>query len=501
MTAPVKPYGLGIRLGFAEGRPLYAFGTPAMTDETGGITVAGLSNAPSFPNTTLIQADYTDGLHWRAVTQPTQLTALINSSTTTIPVNSGAAIANGDSIQIDEEILLVTAGGGTTSLTATRAQNGSTAAGHANSSLVYLLDGNMRLDILPASTTQTGVITTTAQSIVGVKSFINTVNIGNPVAPGPVTALSSSGSAYSMFLYVSDGFTSLVPSASAVLSGVGDATAADIETFFRIRAFGGTGSRASYSIYDGYSNRDGIYYTNALGEEFIGGILVGTGSSSGGSGGGPISGLEIGTASDPSTGTLTLEDIHIEGGSGIGQTKLLAVGVALNNVGGGRSITSVTYNGDALTLRVSIEQSNEVIAYIFSLAVTSDVTGDIVITFGTSDSPAACAAVVVSGTSGILDNTSSGSASGTNPSVSPMPTAPGVYVMGIVATRGPLSDADGTWQNSFTDGQEDGTSEASPSDNVRICEGYKISTTADIAQAAKTGITDRPGAYVQASFK
>lgn len=66
----------------------------------------------------------------------TTLTSGINATTTTIPVTSGANFANGDYIQIDSEILLITAGGGTNSLTATRAQSGTTAATHANGATV-----------------------------------------------------------------------------------------------------------------------------------------------------------------------------------------------------------------------------------------------------------------------------------------------------------------------------------------------------------------------------
>ena len=62
----------------------------------------------------------------------TTLSAAITNVTTSIPVTSGTGFANGNYIQIDSEIMLITAGGGTTTLTATRAQLGTTAAAHAN---------------------------------------------------------------------------------------------------------------------------------------------------------------------------------------------------------------------------------------------------------------------------------------------------------------------------------------------------------------------------------
>jgi hypothetical protein len=56
----------------------------------------------------------------------------ITASTSPITVASGTNIANNDYIQIDSEILKVTAGGGTTSLTVTRGVDGTTPATHNN---------------------------------------------------------------------------------------------------------------------------------------------------------------------------------------------------------------------------------------------------------------------------------------------------------------------------------------------------------------------------------
>jgi hypothetical protein len=55
---------------------------------------------------------------------------------TTASVASGTAIVNNDYIQINTEILQVTAGGGTTTLTVTRGQLGTAAAAHTNGSTV-----------------------------------------------------------------------------------------------------------------------------------------------------------------------------------------------------------------------------------------------------------------------------------------------------------------------------------------------------------------------------
>ena len=72
----------------------------------------------------------------------TTLSAGVNNSTTTIPVTSGANISNGHYITILAEgsnaieTVLVTAGGGTASLTVTRAQLGTSASAHASGATV-----------------------------------------------------------------------------------------------------------------------------------------------------------------------------------------------------------------------------------------------------------------------------------------------------------------------------------------------------------------------------
>jgi hypothetical protein len=60
----------------------------------------------------------------------------ITNSSGTVTVASGTGIANNDYIQIDSEIMKVTAGGGTANLTITRAQDGTIAASHANGAAV-----------------------------------------------------------------------------------------------------------------------------------------------------------------------------------------------------------------------------------------------------------------------------------------------------------------------------------------------------------------------------
>jgi len=68
-----------------------------------------------------------------------------SDSDTTLTVTSGTGIANNDFILIDEEILKVT-NVATNDLTVTRAQNGTTAATHADGATVFLIEGNASSD-------------------------------------------------------------------------------------------------------------------------------------------------------------------------------------------------------------------------------------------------------------------------------------------------------------------------------------------------------------------
>lgn len=78
------------------------------------------------------------------------LSGSMTSGTTTASVTNGAQIPNGSLIQIGNEVILVTSGGGTATLTVTRAQLGTTAVVHASASTVLLIANR------PAGWTGTG---------------------------------------------------------------------------------------------------------------------------------------------------------------------------------------------------------------------------------------------------------------------------------------------------------------------------------------------------------
>lgn len=64
------------------------------------------------------------------------LNGAINNSVTSVTVTAGKQVQNGDYIRIDSEIMLVGSGGGTTSLTVTRAQLSTSAASHSDLAVV-----------------------------------------------------------------------------------------------------------------------------------------------------------------------------------------------------------------------------------------------------------------------------------------------------------------------------------------------------------------------------
>ncbi len=101
--------------------PLATVTTPVVNVYSTPVTTAGTASAC---------APVTEFLGTKVAT--TLSAAITTTTTTTIHVTSGTNILNNDFLQIGSEIMQVTLGGGTTSLTVTRGQQGTSAATHAN---------------------------------------------------------------------------------------------------------------------------------------------------------------------------------------------------------------------------------------------------------------------------------------------------------------------------------------------------------------------------------
>ena len=86
--------------------------------------------------------------------EQTVLAANITSTQTNITLAS-ARFADGDTIIIDTEQMIVTAGGGTTSLTVQRGQNGTAKATHTSGSVVYSALSYTTLKVKPVDSSGT----------------------------------------------------------------------------------------------------------------------------------------------------------------------------------------------------------------------------------------------------------------------------------------------------------------------------------------------------------
>ncbi len=94
------------------------------------VVVNTYSTPVTTPGTASACAPVTEFLGTKVAT--TLSAAITTTGQTVITVTAGTNIANGDFLQIDSEIMQVSSGGGTTSLTVTRGQQGTSAATHAN---------------------------------------------------------------------------------------------------------------------------------------------------------------------------------------------------------------------------------------------------------------------------------------------------------------------------------------------------------------------------------
>lgn len=108
------------------------------------------------------------GREFKPTTGSAALGANVTSGATTLTLTSIGDLptSNGYRILVDSEIMLVTAGAGTTSLTVTRAQNGTTAAAHSSGATVAELEarvfryaGTGSLDLAPFDLREIATVT------------------------------------------------------------------------------------------------------------------------------------------------------------------------------------------------------------------------------------------------------------------------------------------------------------------------------------------------------
>lgn len=138
------------------------------------------------------------GTEIRSVT--TLAAAIVTTGATSISVTSGTGIANNTTIQINNEQMLVAAGGGTGTLTVIRGVNGTTAATHLNGATVSLVSYQITYQQYGPddSSTSFGVVTPSGQMAPGKHQmqvfFIN--RQGGVTAPSPPVTFIANGGQY-----------------------------------------------------------------------------------------------------------------------------------------------------------------------------------------------------------------------------------------------------------------------------------------------------------------
>jgi hypothetical protein len=136
----------------------------------------------------------------------------------------------------------------------------------------------------------------------------------------------------------------------------------------------------------------------------------------------------------------------------------------------------------------------------------STVSGAIVATFPT---PAfhSCGTMVAIHRSGINPSTpadayslNSGSGTTATSGATGDPTAPQVFVVGIVAIEGDLTDSPGAWQNGFSQRVRVGPATPSSSPRVMLVESYR-EIASGAQEATIVGITNRPWGAIVRTFR
>lgn len=192
-----------------------------------------------------------------------------------------------------------------------------------------------------------------------------------------------------------------------------------------------------------------------------------------------------GTAQSKANGSsLTLSSVAIAAGASI------VVFVAHDPI----SITSVTWNSIGLTKDVEATNGSNVQGSIWSLHNASSATGNVVVTFSGNIDAKVLTAIQLSGIKNplSLDVFTSATGTGTAPSSGATGTLANSaeFAVGAIGFE-TTSVSIGTWQNSFTDGQNIATSGGTDDTNIRGNDGYfhagdLTNSTAGLT-ASKTG--------------
>ena len=178
-----------------------------------------------------------------------------------------------------------------------------------------------------------------------------------------------------------------------------------------------------------------------------------------------------------------------------GDTLLVCTGTV------GTSITGITWNGVALTSTTGNGNGK-----IYALTNATAGTGNIVVSTSAASTGIAISATAVSGLliSSSLDKThAAGPTTSTSPSsgATATTTQASEFLYGCVDTNSDVVDTAGTWSNSFTAGQRNGTTGGVATTNETVSDGYQIVDATGTYTAAKTGITSAAWDAAIATYK
>jgi hypothetical protein len=505
----------GRRSGEFGGLPVFT----VVSSSPGGITVAELDGSPSYASTTTLIVDQADGYQ---LSQPSANTVRLDWTNpspgiTVAELDGSPSYANRTGMIFDQADGFV---------------------------LSEPSAGVVRIDIQDASTTQAGIVNTGAQEFGGIKTFNSYIQIeeigvataqeetAGVVFRGPYNGLVGYGGLFGSTDATNLGF-------QAAGTGVCIAAYSNDQTMPGPGTNGSTASMGCNATgcmfftnnYDGSVTPDpaspgylavsGLHYPFAqlvahdgsfvYGDtgDYTGGIeslsvrggwvtavTAGGGtpptSGSGPGGGGSIASTALGTQNGAgSPGTITLSAVDVEAGT------LLVVCIGWR-YGQNQTVSFITLTYDGVSFSSVVREYNNTDDFggaIFWMYLASATTGDIVLSVkggsasGTDATDLALVARQVEGLQfNLEDASSSDEGTGTTPDSGNFTTFwANEYLQGLVVTEGPAADTDGTWENSWINGQEDGTAS-----NLKISEGYKIVSTSGAQNAEKSGITSRP---------
>ena len=184
----------------------------------------------------------------------------------------------------------------------------------------------------------------------------------------------------------------------------------------------------------------------------------------------------------------------------------IIVNLAMDGNTGSVSVSDGTSNVYSVVAdaQFTTPSNSNVRTLIIDSHTTSAVPKGSTITITHSSITARAAALIdVRGLSGTVDQTHTGTGSGTAPSsgATAVTTQADELLVGAVGTEGPQQDITGIWDNAFNTGDRRGSGDSTATNNVTIADGWKIVSATAAYTASVSTITTEDWATAIATFK